>query len=156
MLPSFVAFLLKISDLFAAFTLSYSLSCLSQSLLLLLLLSALSHTSTFKVAAGGSPTPSQAPCCSRLHARPTVLLCLAHLHWDRHLFIIPAFKSLQCYSPPPLPPLPLLPPSHFSYSFVPFSSTSSTDPRAVSIHTASFSVIVLIFTMPDSCFYCFL
>lgn len=110
-----IASLLETSDLSAAFPLSYSLSCLSQSHLLSLL-GILSHTSTFKVAAGGSPSPSQAPCCSRLHARPTVLLCLAHLHWDRRLFIIPPLQIpaipilLSSSSPPPSPLVP--PPPH--------------------------------------------
>lgn len=110
-----IASLLETSDLSAAFPLSYSLSCLSQSHLLSLL-GILSHTSTFKVAAGGSPSPSQAPCCSRLHARPTVLLCLAYLHWDRRLFIIPPLQIpaipilLSSSSPPPTPFVP--PPPH--------------------------------------------
>lgn len=139
-----IASLLETSDLSAAFPLSYSLSCLSQSHLLSLL-GILSHTSTFKVAAGGSPSPSQAPCCSRLHARPTVLLCLAHLHWDRRLFIIPTFKSLPCPSSSPPPP-PLVPPPHHH-------TPPPPPPVRLCSSTAGSTVISLIFTLPLVCFF---
>lgn len=147
-----IASLLETSDLSAAFPLSYSLSCLSQSHLLSLL-GIISHTSTFKVAAGGSPSPSQAPCCSRLHARPTVLLCLAHLHWDRRLFIIPTFKSLPfpSSSPPPLLLHVLL------FLLLLILLLLLLAPTAVRLcsSTAGSTVISLIFTLPLVCFFLF-